>query len=291
MEENRNTINWFPGHMAKTRRLITENLKMCDIACEVVDARIPNASRNPVLDELLGDKPRITVLNKSDLADPNMTAAWLSALKKQGQFAVAVDCRGKKGVADFVRAAQSSGADILARRAEKGIASKRLRIMITGIPNVGKSSFINMLAGRKAAAAQDRPGVTRGKQWVSVSGAQGLDLLDTPGILWPKIDTEDQALLLCYTGAIKDEVLDTEYIAQNLSAAIAKTAPQALVDRYKIKDFEDRQGYEILEKIGRARGFIGRGAVVDTERAGHILLDEYRAGKLGRISFEVVANG
>lgn len=291
MEENRNTINWFPGHMAKTRRLITENLKMCDIACEVVDARIPNASRNPVLDELLGDKPRITVLNKSDLADPNMTAAWLSALKKQGRFAVAVDCRGKKGVADFVRAAQSAGADILARRAEKGIASKRLRIMITGIPNVGKSSFINMLAGRKAAAAQDRPGVTRGKQWVSVSGAQGLDLLDTPGILWPKIDTEDQALLLCYTGAIKDEVLDTEYIAQNLSAAIAKTAPQALVDRYKIKDFEDRQGYEILEKIGRARGFIGRGAVVDTERAGHILLDEYRAGKLGRISFEVVANG
>lgn len=291
MEENRNTINWFPGHMAKTRRLITENLKMCDIACEVVDARIPNASRNPVLDELLGDKPRITVLNKSDLADPNMTAAWLSALKKQGQFAVAVDCRGKKGVADFVRAAQSAGADILARRAEKGIASKRLRIMITGIPNVGKSSFINMLAGRKAAAAQDRPGVTRGKQWVSVSGAQGLDLLDTPGILWPKIDTEDQALLLCYTGAIKDEVLDTEYIAQNLSAAIAKTAPQALVDRYKIKDFEDLQGYEILEKIGRARGFIGRGAVVDTERAGHILLDEYRAGKLGRISFEVVANG
>lgn len=291
MEENRNTINWFPGHMAKTRRLIAENLKMCDIACEVVDARIPNASRNPVLDELLGGKPRITVLNKSDLADPNITASWLSALKKRGQFAVAVDCRGKKGVADFVRVAQAAGGEILARRAEKGIASKRLRIMITGIPNVGKSSFINMLAGRKAAVAQDRPGVTRGKQWVSVSGAQGLDLLDTPGILWPKIDTEDQALLLCYTGAIKDEVLDTEYIAQNLSAAIAKTAPQALVDRYKIKDFEDLQGYEILEKIGRARGFIGRGAVVDTERAGHILLDEYRAGKLGRISFEVSTNG
>ena len=249
MEENRHTINWFPGHMAKTRRLISENLKMCDIACEVVDARIPNASRNPVLDELLGDKPRITVFNKSDLADANITAAWLSALKKQGQFAVAVDCRNKKGVADFVRTAQAAGAEILARRAEKGIASKRLRIMITGIPNVGKSSFINMLAGRKAAAAQDRPGVTRGKQWVSVSGAQGLDLLDTPGILWPKIDTEDQALLLCYTGAIKDEVLDTEYIAQNLSAAIAKTAPQALVDRYKIKDFEGLQGYEILEKI------------------------------------------
>ena len=291
MEENRNTINWFPGHMAKTRRLISENLKMCDVACEVVDARIPNASRNPVLDELLGDKPRITVLNKSDLADPNLTAAWLSALKKEGRFAVAVDCRGKKGVQDFVRTAHAAGAEILARRAEKGIASKRLRIMITGIPNVGKSSFINMLAGRKAAAAQDRPGVTRGKQWVSVSGAQELDLLDTPGILWPKIDTEDQALLLCYTGAIKDEVLDTEYIAQNLSAAIAKTAPQALVDRYKIKDFEGLQGYEILEKIGRARGFIGRGAVVDTERAGHILLDEYRAGKLGRISFEVSANG
>ena len=291
MEENRNTINWFPGHMAKTRRLITENLKMCDIACEVVDARIPNASRNPVLDELLGGKPRITVFNKSDLADPDITASWISSLKKQGQFAVAVDCRGKKGVADFVRAAQAAGAEILSRRAEKGIASKRLRIMITGIPNVGKSSFINMLAGRKAAVAQDRPGVTRGKQWVSVSGAQGLDLLDTPGILWPKIDTEDQALLLCYTGAIKDEVLDTEYIAQNLSAAIAKTAPQALVDRYKIKDFEGLQGYEILEKIGRARGFIGRGAVVDTERAGHILLDEYRAGKLGRISFEVSTNG
>jgi ribosome biogenesis GTPase A len=290
MEENRNTINWFPGHMAKTRRLISENLKMCDVACEVVDARIPNASRNPVLDELLGDKPRITVLNKSDLADPNLTAAWLSALKKEGKYAVAVDCRGKKGVQDFVRTAHAAGAEILARRAEKGIASKRLRIMITGIPNVGKSSFINMLAGRKAAAAQDRPGVTRGKQWVSVSGAQELDLLDTPGILWPKIDTEEQALLLCYTGAIKDEVLDTEYIAQNLSAAIAKTAPQALIDRYKISEFEGLEGHEILEKIGRARGFVRKGAVVDTERAGHILLDEYRAGKLGRISFEV-ANG
>ena len=290
MEENRNTINWFPGHMAKTRRLISENLKLCDIACEVVDARIPEASRNPVLDELLGGKPRITVLNKADLADADITAQWLTALRGKGNYAVAIDCKNKKGVPDFIRMVKKAGADILAARAEKGIAKKSLRIMITGIPNVGKSSFINMLAGRKAAAAQDRPGVTRGKQWVSVSGVSELDLLDTPGILWPKIDTEGQALLLCYTGAIKDEVLDTEYIAQNLAAAIAKTAPKALVERYKINGFEELEGHEILEKIGRARGFVRKGAEVDTERAGHILLDEYRAGKLGRISFEV-ANG
>lgn len=288
MEDLNKTVSWFPGHMAKTRRLIQENLKLCDIVCELCDARIPRSSRNPVLAELTGEKPRVIVLNKADLADVKETERWLAALCQEGAFPVAVDCKNKKGAQDFIRAVEKAGESVFAKKESRGVKSRKLRVMVAGIPNVGKSSFINLLAGRKAAVAQDRPGVTRGKQWVGVSGAADLDLLDTPGILWPKIETETQALRLCFTGAVKDEILDLEWVACALCEALKERAPQALSARYRVKNFEDLPGYELLEEIGRKRGFVRRGGVVDTERTAHILLDEYRAGLLGAVTLEPV---
>lgn len=289
MEENlkeNNTINWFPGHMSKTRRLIAENLKLCDMVCEIIDARIPQASRNPLFEELLGSKPRIVVLNKSDLSDEVKNKEWADYFKSKGAFCMLCDSKNKNSGAAFEKLCKTAGADILEKRAAKGITTKKLRVMVAGIPNVGKSTFINMLAGRKVAAAQDKPGVTKGKQWITVGGASDLELLDMPGMLWPKIETHRQALLLCYTGAIKDTITDTEHIAGTLAVILNNKYRDRLKERYKIETTDETEPHELLEKIGKARGFVKKGSVVDTERTSEILIDEYRAGKLGRITLE-----
>ena len=279
-------INWFPGHMSKTRRLITENIKLCDIVCEMLDARIPVSSRNPELDGWVGDKPRVLIMNKSDLADPELNRRWLAWYRDAGCYAMLSNARAKGVTAQFARVCRLAAADILARPAAKGIVSRKVRVMVTGIPNVGKSTFINSIAGRRAAAAQDRPGVTRGKQWVTVAGAAELELLDTPGILWPKIETERQGLLLCATGAIRDRIHDTEYIAQFLIERMNAQYRQVLTGRYGLKDTKGKIGPELLEALARARGFVRRGGVADTERAAEVFLDEYRAGRLGAITWE-----
>ncbi len=289
-EREAHGINWFPGHMSKTRRLITENIKLCDVVCEMLDARIPVSSRNPELDGWVGGKPRVLIMNKSDLADPELNKRWLAWYRESGSFAMLSNARARGVTAQFAKVCRLAAADILARREAKGIVSKKVRVMVTGIPNVGKSTFINAIAGRKAAAAQDRPGVTRGKQWVTVAGAADLELLDTPGILWPKIETERQGLFLCATGAIRDRIHDTEYIAQFLIERMNERYPQALAGRYGLQDTQGLNGPDLLNALARARGFVRRGGAADTERAAEVFLDEYRAGRLGAITWEDVPN-
>lgn len=292
MEERAaNGINWFPGHMAKTRRLIMENVKLCDVVCEMLDARIPAASRNPELDGWVEKKPRVLILNKSDLADPERNKRWLDFYRGKGCVAILCNAKARGALQPFVRACRLAAAEELARRSAKGIVSKKIRVMVTGIPNVGKSTFINAVAGRRAAAAQDRPGVTRGKQWITVAGAADLEMLDTPGILWPKIESEEQGLLLCATGAIRDRIHDTEYIAQFLIDRVNRRYRHMLVSRYGLSDTQRLGGPELLEALARARGFIRRGGEADTERAAEVFVDEYRAGRLGAITWEDVADG
>ena len=295
MEKNDNSfpksgINWFPGHMAKTRKLITDNIRQCDIVCEMTDARIPMSGRNPELDGWVGGKPRVLIMNKSDLADPAANKEWLEYYSGLGYYVMLSNSKTRGTAAQFAKICRSAAAEVLEKRRTKGVVSQKIRVMITGIPNVGKSTFINSIAGRKAAAAQNRPGITRGKQWVSVTGAVNLELLDTPGILWPKIDTERQGLLLCATGAIKDRIHDMEYIAQFLLNEMNKKYPRILIKRYKLMDSEGLGGEELLTAVARARGFIGRGNEPDTERAAEVFLDEYRCGKLGAITWERVSD-
>lgn len=279
-------IQWFPGHMAKTRRLIEENCALVDAVCEIADARIPAASRNPELPELTGHKPRLLVLNRVDQADAVQTAAWAASFRESGQAVVETNCRDGAGVALFLPAVRELLSERLAQNAAKGQAGRTLRIMVVGIPNVGKSSLINRLTGRRAAPVEDRPGVTRGKQWYKLEN--GIELLDTPGVLWPKFEDERVGLLLAYTGAIKDNVLDIETLAARLMAFLSERYRQALVDRYKVTPSDETDGMSLLVQAARRRGFLISGGEVDIERMAGVLLDEFRGGKLGRMTLECV---
>lgn len=277
-------INWFPGHMAKTRRRILEDLKKVDAVAEMVDARIPVSSRNPELDELLLGKPRLVLFNKCDKADPAVTATWLKALSGQNTRALALDCRSGKGVRAVAPAVKDLLREKLAANAARGMTGKPLRVMVVGIPNVGKSSFINRLTGKSRAKVEDRPGVTRENQWFVT--ADGLELLDTPGVLWPKFEDQTVGEHLAFTGAIKDTILDTETLAVKLLQILKTNYPQLLQARYKITFDPDEDAYELLCKIGKRRSMVVRGGDIDTERAAVMLLDEYRGGVLGAITLE-----
>lgn len=277
-------IQWYPGHMTKTRRQMEQDIRLVDAVCEIVDARIPLASRNPDIDSICGGKPRLMVLNRIDMADPDMTKRWAKYFRDQGMLVLETDCKNRKGTNQFAPAVRELLKDKIQKYAEKG-QNRTLRVMVVGIPNVGKSTFINQVAGRKSAKAENRPGVTRGKQWITVE--RGLELLDTPGILWPKFEDPEVGLKLAYTGAVKDNVVDVETLAVHLMELLGRQYPQALEARYKITVPEDAQGYELLEAAGRKRGMLISGGEVDTERMSRVLLEEYRSVKLGRFTLEV----
>ena len=277
-------IQWYPGHMTKTRRMMEENLKLVDAVCEILDARIPISSRNPDMDAICGNKPRLVILNRIDLADPSMVRRWSEYFRSKGLAVVATDCKSKKGINQFVPTLRELLAEKLRRYAEKGQVGRPLKIMVVGIPNVGKSTFINQIAGRKGAKAENRPGVTRGKQWVTVD--QGLLLLDTPGILWPKFEDPEVGIRLAYTGAVKDDVIDLETLACHLMEMLWKRYPDSVRERYKIEMPENAEGWELLEVAGRKRGFLVSGGEVNLERMAKVLLEEYRSCKLGRFTLE-----
>ena len=285
-DTNQNTMNiqWYPGHMTKTRRMIEEDVKLVDAVCEILDARIPIASRNPDIDAICGNKPRMIVLNRIDMADAALTKKWAEHFRAKGYAVLQTDCKTKKGISGFVPAVRALLAEKLARYAEKGQVGRPLKLMVVGIPNVGKSTFINQIAGRKGAKAENRPGVTRGKQWVTVDS--GLLLLDTPGILWPKFDDEEVGRRLAYTGAVKDDVLDVETLACHLAAMLWARYPEAMRARYKLDPPEDASGYDLLTEAGRRRGFLLARGEIDTERMARVLLEEYRSCKIGRFTLE-----
>ncbi len=277
-------IQWYPGHMTKTRRQMAESLKLVDAVCELLDARIPLSSRNPDIDEMFSSKPRMVILNKADQADQNITRRWKEYFKSKGMAVIETDCKTRRGINDFAPALRELLKDQIAKWNEKGQVGRPVRVMIVGIPNVGKSTLINQLAGRKTAKTEDRPGVTRGKQWVKVD--EKLELLDTPGILWPKFDDPKVGLRLAFTGAVKDAIMDTETLAFELMKLLATEYPDKVRERYKIEPDPNSEGWEILEAAGRKRGFLISGGEIDLDRMAKVLLDEYRAGKLGRLSLE-----
>ena len=283
MDENKMNIQWYPGHMTKTRRQIEADLKQVDAVCEILDARIPISSRNPDIDAICANKPRLVVLNRSDLADWEATKRWMQHFRSKGLTPIATDCKSRKGIGDFQPAVRNVLKEKLERNAARGM-NKPLRIMIVGIPNVGKSTFINQISGRKGAKAENRPGVTRGKQWVTVDS--GLLLLDTPGILWPKFEDPKVGMKLAFTGAVKENIMDMEELACHLMEVLWKYYPQVIKDRYKIDMPEETPGYILLEEAGRKRGFLVSGGEVNTERMAKVLVDEYRSGKLGVITLE-----
>ena len=283
------SIQWFPGHMAKTRRLIGANLKLVDLVLEITDARIPQSSRNPELDRWIEAKPRMIVLNKCDNADPAATKRWLSYYKKIGVPALACDCKTGAGISAFLPLVKQTLAPLIARREAQGMAGRMIRIMVVGVPNVGKSSFINRVAGAKRAKAEDRPGVTRGKQWVSLD--KDVELLDMPGVLWPKFEDPLVGEKLAFTGAVKDGVVDIELLAMRLLSYLADHYPQRLAERFKMTELDGLDGYELLELAGRKRGMLISGGEVNTERAAITVMDEYRGGKLGKITFEEPPEG
>lgn len=280
-------IQWFPGHMAKTRRMIGECLTEVDAVIEILDARIPAASRNPEIDRICGDKPRLVLLNKSGLADSEITSAWVQKYTQNGIVCFACDCQSGVGISDIAPALRRLCAEKLRRYSERGMSGRKLKTMVLGIPNVGKSSLINRLTGAKKAKVENRPGVTLDKQWVTTPS--GIDLLDMPGVLWPKFDDKRMAEDLAITGAIKDKILDTEELASVLCLRLQKLCPELLCERYKLdrKQTDGLQGYEILELVGRRRGFLISGGDVDLERAAKMMIDEFRSAKIGRVSLEV----
>ena len=271
--------------MAKTKRMIKASLPLVDAVVEIVDARIPESSRNPDLQSLIEGKPRIIVLNKCDMADEKATAMWLSNYKEQGIAAVAADCRSGKGLNKFAPVVRQVLAELIQKYEAKGMKGRALHLMVVGIPNVGKSSFINRLAGQKKAKVEDRPGVTRTKQWVKLS--DDIELLDMPGVLWPKFEDMAVGERLAFTGAVKDDVVDVEALACRLLDVLNDLYRQELTARYKIEITDSDDGYELLQKIGRARGMLISGGEINTERAAITVLDEYRSGKLGRITLEL----
>ena len=279
-------LSWFPGHMTKTRRMITAEIKNMDAVCEILDARIPLSSRNPDVDELTAGKPRLVVLNRVDQADPGETRRWAAYFRGKGYAVLEANAKGGAGTAQFAAAVRELLRDKLAAWADRGQVGRTVRIMVLGIPNVGKSTFINKVAHRKTARAEDRPGVTRSKQWVPVDST--LELLDTPGILWPRFDDPEVGKRLAFTGAIKDDVVDMEELACCLMDYLSQRYAPVLAERYKIEAEPEDSGYDLLEKAGRKRGFLMRGAQVDTQRMARVLLDEFRGGKLGRFTLETV---
>ena len=283
--ENAMQIQWYPGHMTKTRRMIVDQMKHMDAVCEILAARIPISSRNPDVEELTEGKPRLIVLNRVDMADPAGTKRWAAYFREKGYAVLEVNAKEGQGTGKFPAAVRELLADKIATYAEKGQAGRMIRVMILGIPNVGKSTFINKVAKRKTAKAEDRPGVTRTKQWVPVD--QSLELLDTPGILWPKFEDQSVGMNLAYTGAVRDEIMDLETLACHLMAYLGKHYPASLLERYKVEVEEEDSGYDLLMKAGKKRGFVVRGGEIDTERMAKILLDEFRGGKLGRFTLEL----
>ena len=279
-------LSWFPGHMTKTRRMITAEIKNMDAVCEILDARIPLSSRNPDVDELTAGKPRLVVLNRVDQADPGETRRWAAYFREKGYAVLEANAKGGAGTAQFAGAVRELLRDKLAAWADRGQVGRTVRVMVLGIPNVGKSTFINKVAHRKTARAEDRPGVTRSKQWVPVDST--LELLDTPGILWPRFDDPEVGKRLAFTGAIKDDVVDMEELACYLMDYLSRRYAPVLAERYKIEVEPEDSGYDLLEKAGRKRGFLMRGAQVDTQRMARVLLDEFRGGKLGRFTLETV---
>ncbi|MGM9589389.1 MAG: ribosome biogenesis GTPase YlqF [Faecousia sp.] len=276
-------IQWYPGHMTKTRRQIEADLKQVDAVCEIVDARIPMSSRNPDIDSICGSKPRIIVLNRMDLADPTATKKWVAYFKAKGYAVITTDCKTKKGIADFNPAARLACREKIQRDAARGM-NRPIKVMVVGIPNVGKSTLINQISGRKGAKAENRPGVTRGKQWVTVDSQ--LQLLDTPGILWPKFEDPQVGMMLAYTGAIKEGVIDVEELAYFLMELLHKYYPQTLMDRYKVEAPEGTRGWELIEMAGKKRGYLISGGEVNMERMCKVLIDEFRSGKLGKFTLE-----
>ena len=290
-------INWFPGHMAKTRRQIMEDLKMVDVVIELLDARIPISSQNPEIRQILGDHKKVIVLNKSDLADENDNKKWINKMKLEGNIVVLADSNNGKGTGEVIREVQRMMQEELRRIAEKGRLGRRIRIMIVGIPNVGKSSFINKIAKRNSAKTGNKPGVTKEKQWIRVNDQ--IELLDTPGVLWPKFNSENVALNLAFTGTIKDEILESTEIAYQLTKFLLKNYRGNIIKRYSLseelideilkQDQEENENiYEIMQLIGKNRGAITSGGYIEDEKTSKIILEDFRSGKLGRISLEKV---
>ena len=264
--------------------MIAESMKLVDAVCELLDARIPASSRNPDIDRLAGGKPRLVILNRADLADPEVTSAWRAYFRELGLAVLETDAKSGKGIKQFPAAVRGVLSDVIAANAAKGQGTKPLRVMILGIPNVGKSTFINKAAGRRAAVAGDRPGVTKGKQWITID--KGLELLDTPGILWPKFDSQDVGEALAITGAVRQDVIDAETLAANFLLRLRETKPDAVAQRYKFTPDPEKNGYELLEDAAKKRGFLISGGEPDTERMARVLLNEYHEGRLGRITLE-----
>lgn len=282
------SIQWFPGHMAKTKRMIKASLPLVDAVAEIIDARIPASSKNPDLQTLINGKPRIVILNKSDIADEASVQKWISWYAKQGITAIAADCRSGRGVNKFVPAVKAALKDMLAKYEAKGMKGRVIHVMIVGIPNVGKSSLINRLAKQKKAKVEDRPGVTLNKQWVKI--ADDVELLDMPGVLWPKFEDKVVGERLAFTGAVKNDVVDVEALASRLLYVLNGMYKNVLESRYKISTEEDEDGYDILMKVGKSRGMLISGGEINTERAALTVLDEFRSGKLGRVTLELPEN-
>lgn len=276
-------IQWFPGHMTKTRRQIEEKLKLIDAVVEILDARIPISSKNPDIAEITKGKPRIAVLNKVDLADDAVTKEWVEYYRAQGIPCCLADCAKGKGVNESVMAVKKVLQDRIQKDSEKGM-TRAIKLLVAGVPNVGKSSYINRLSGRASAIVGDRPGVTRGQQWIRLKN--GIELLDTPGILWPKFEDQTVGLHLAFIGSIKDEIMDTEELACELAAFLNAHYKEAFCTRYKLENTDGLLGYELVEALGRKRGFVVSGGEIDFLRASNILLDEFRGAKIGKISLE-----
>ena len=281
------TIQWFPGHMTKTKRQIQSSLKLVDAVAEIIDARIPVSSRNPDLAKLVQNKPRVILLNKCDMANQTATKMWIDYFKKQNLVAIPVDCKSGRGLDKFAPAVNTVMSHKIARLKEKGMVNPTIRIMIVGIPNVGKSSFINKMVKKNRAKVEDRPGVTRGNQWYTI--AKNLEMLDTPGVLWRKFDDKTVGEHLAFTGAVKDQILDIELLAVRLLDFIKELKPADFITRFKLEneDIENIDSYELLKMIGKKRGMLVSGGEIDTERAAIMLLDEFRSAKLGRITVEM----
>ncbi|WP_129596886.1 ribosome biogenesis GTPase YlqF [Anaerophilus nitritogenes] len=276
-------INWYPGHMKKTKELIQQNLKLVDVVVELLDARIPLSSRNPQIDDIVSTKPRVIILNKSDLANPNQTRKWMEYFKSKGLCAIAVNTMNGSGFNELTQSIHDAFKEKTDKMIEKGMRIRPVRVMIVGVPNVGKSSLINRLTGKKSAKTGNKPGVTRGKQWVRLKG--NIELLDTPGILWPKFEDQNVGLKLAFTGAIKDDILDIETIALRLIEFLSENYTDDLKERYKLEKL-DEQGIDNMDKIAKKRGCIISGGRIDYTRVANIVIDEFREGKIGRITLE-----
>ena len=289
MSEMQN-IQWFPGHMTKTKRQIQASLKLVDAVAEIIDARIPVSSRNPDLDSIIQNKPRVVLMNKCDMADPSSTQKWINYFKNNGIVAIPIDCKTGRGINKFVSSVNEVLKEKIEKQKAKGLLNPTVRVMIVGIPNVGKSTFINRISKNRKAKAEDKPGVTRGNQWFTIN--KGFEVLDTPGVLWPKFEDKIVGERLAFTGAVKDQIMDTELLAMRLLDFLKVEKNPIFVERFKLQNepIESIESYDLLELIGRKRGMLISGGEIDTERAAIMLLDEYRSAKLGKYTFELPEN-